>query len=333
MERQVEWNLGNLLSVSSAYWKSCTVHAAVRLEIFTVLGQGRVTIAEIGGRINGNLRGVAPLLNALVAMGLLHKDAEQRYENTPFSRKFLDKSSPAYSGHIILHHHHLVDGWAQLDQAVREGRPVDMRSYGDEAERESFLMGMFNLAMANAPRVAKEIDLAGRRRLLDLGGGPGTYAIHFCLANPDLSATIFDRPTTRDFALQTARRFGVEDRIDFVAGDFNGDPIQGPFDVAWLSQILHSNGPRECELLIAKTVSALEPGGLILIHEFFLNDTMDGPLFPALFSLNMLINNERGRSYSDTEIRGMLALAGINDIRRLPFQGPNDSYILRGIVP
>jgi hypothetical protein len=329
-----DWNVGKLMDISSGYWKSCTLHTAVSLRLFTVLRDQWLTAAQIAEKINGAVRGVAPLLNGLVAMGLLDKNGDDRYGNTHFSECFLDQSSPRYKGYIIMHHHYLVDGWAQLDQAVLQGRPVEMRSYGEEAERHSFQMGMFNLAMDNAARVAGLVDLGGRNHLLDLGGGPGTYAIHFCLTNPLLRATVFDRPTTRGFAMKTAEHFGVGDRITFQAGDFNVDPIAGRYDVAWLSQILHSFGPEACEKLIAKTIAAMDPGGLLMIHEFFLNDTMDGPLFPALFSLNMLINNEEGRSYSEKEVREMLVAKGVRDVHRLPsYQGPNDSYVLCGTVP
>jgi len=228
-----------------------------------------------------------------------------------------------------MHHFHLVDAWANLHEAVLHGRPVEKRSHGEEVERESFQMGMFNLAMAIAPTIAASVNLEGRRHLLDLGGGPGTHAIHFCLANPQLKATIYDRETTEPFARKTTERFGLADRIDFVAGNFNADQIKGPYDVVWLSQILHSNSPEECQALIKKTVQALEPGGLILIHDFFLNDAMDGPLFPALFSMNMLRSNH-GRSYSEKEVRIMMQQAGARDIHRLQFQGPNDSAILCG---
>jgi SAM-dependent methyltransferase len=270
------------------------------------------------------------LLNGLAAMGLLEHN-EERYKNTTFSRSSLVKGEPGYIGYIIMHHFHLVDAWAKLHQAVIQGGPVEKRSHGEEVERESFQMGMFNLATAIAPAIASSVNLEGRRHLLDLGGGPGTHAIHFCLANPELKATIYDRKTTEPFAQKTTERFGVADRIDFVAGDFNADPIEGSFDVAWLSQILHSNALEECRALIKKTVQALEPGGLILIHDFFLNDSMDGPLFPALFSMNMLLNNH-GRSYSEKEVSAMMRMAGAGEIQRLQFQGPNDSAILCGTV-
>ena len=151
------------------------------------------------------------------------------------------------------------------------------------------------------------------------------------MANSNLKATIFDLPTTRPFATSTIRSYGLEDRVGFMPGDFNKDPIPGKYDVAWLSHILHSNTPEESRRLIEKTVSVMESGGMMMIHDFFLNDTMDGPLFPALFSLNMLINT-RGRAYSEKEVRDMMGRAGVKDIHRLPFQGPNDSSVICGTV-
>jgi O-methyltransferase domain/Dimerisation domain len=330
MATRHEWSIGQLLSTSSSYWRSSTLHAAVKLDIFTALGAEQLSAAQLGEKLGASERGLSMLLNGITAMGLLEHDGEL-YKNTEFSRSHLVKGEPSYVGYIIMHHFHLVDAWAKLDEAVLEGVPVEKRSYGEEAERKSFQMGMFNLAMANAPTISASVNLDGRHHLLDLGGGPGTYAIHFCLANPDLKATIYDRATTKPFALETTERFGVTDRVDFVTGDFNTDPIARAYDVAWLSQILHSNTEEECKSLIQKTVEALEPGGLILIHEFFLNDTMDGPLFPALFSMNMLLHNY-GRSYSEKEVREMMRQAGARDIHRLNFQGPNDSAILSGTV-
>jgi predicted O-methyltransferase YrrM len=327
-----DWHAGSLLSVSSAYWRGCALQAGVRLEIFTILADETLSLSRIVQRTAADTRGVEYLLNALSAMHLLEKQKDT-YRNSRAAMDFLNKKSPRYIGHIILHHHHILDGWAQLDQAVRTGSPVNKRSYGDEIERESFLMGMFNLAMMIAPDISRSIDITGSKRLLDLGGGPGTYAIHFCLANPDLSAVVFDRATTKPFATQTIESFGLTDRIGFIGGDFNLDPITGgPYDVAWLSHILHSNGPDQCLDIIRKTVAALQPGGLILIHDFILENSKDSPEFAALFSLNMLVNNAQGRTYSEQEIRSMLEEAGAKDISRHPYLGPNSSSILSARV-
>lgn len=329
---KTEWSIGNLLATSTAYWRGCALQAGVRIGIFSVINNQRLNLKDIADQIDADMRGTEFLLNALAAMGLLKKE-ENYYENSPEARSYLCSDSPHYIGHIILHHHHILDGWAQLHDAVKFGRPVEMRSYGEESERESFLMGMFNLAMGIAPKLSSEIDLTGRHHLLDLGGGPGTYAIHFCLANPNLSAVIYDRPTTEPFAMETVAKFNLSDRIKFEGGDFNTDAISGgPYDVAWLSHILHSLGPEECQTLLNKTAAAMEPGGLLLIHEFILDNPKDAPEFPALFALNMLIHNQEGRSYSEEELHSMLTRAGLKNIYRHSFHGPNDSAIIYGEV-
>lgn len=329
---KAQWDMKALLKTSNAYWKGCALQAGVRLDIFTVLGKGPAALSEVANACGADQRGMEYLLNALAAMGLIEKNQES-YANTQESYDYLCADSDVNIRHILLHHHHLLDGWAQLDQAVLTGQPIEKRSYGVESERESFLMGMFNLAMSNAPRVAMALDLSDRRQLLDLGGGPGTYAVHFCLAHPDLKATVFDLPTSERFAERTVTTFGLQDRIGFYGGNFNQDPLPDyGFDVVWISHILHSNGPEACLELIKKSISVMQPGGILLIHDFFLNDTKSGPEFAALFALNMLINNPEGRSYSEKEVREMLHEAGAAEVERLDFFGPNASSIIRATV-
>jgi SAM-dependent methyltransferase len=324
------WHVGRLLEVSGSYWQGCALHAGVNLDVFSIIESGQTTADSIAGHLGADVRGTTALLDALAAMGLVVKRGD-RYANTPFGRTFLVKSSPQYVGYMVMHHHHLVEAWARLDQAVMAGRPTRTRGRSDHEERESFLMGMFNLAMQIAPRLSGSIDLEGRRRLLDLGGGPGTYAIHFCLANPGLTAAVADLPTSRPFAEKTIARFHLSDRIRFVPCDYHRDDIPGAYDVVWLSHVLHGDGPDDCQIIIDKAAGALTPGGMMLIHDFILNDTSDGPLFPALFSLNMLVNTEKGRSYTESQIRDMMTKAGLARIKRLPFEGPNASGILEGI--
>ncbi len=327
-----QWNSGRLLEMSGSYWKTCTLHASIKIDVFTVLGDEQFGSKDIAQRLNVDERGISTLLNALVAMNLLLK-IDDKYSNTSVSRLYLSKGSPEYLGYIMMHHHHLMDSWSQLVQAVKSGKSVKARAaFSQEEMRESFIMGMFNLAMGIAPRLATEINLSNRRHLLDLGGGPGTYAIHFCLKNPQLKATIFDLPTTRPFAEKTVKRFNLTERIDFIGGNYLKDEIDGSYDAALLSHILHAEGFEESQNIMQKTVKALNPGGIVIVHDFILNDTMDGPLFPALFSLNMLLATAHGQSYSGKQIMKIMADSGLKEIKRIPFQGPNDSGVITGIV-
>jgi len=328
------WTPAELLKLSGSYWQTCTLHAGVKLDLFTRLAEQPRSAAALAAALAIPERGLAMLLDALAALELLRKEGES-YAATDFAAAFLDRNAPGYLGHIIMHHHHLVESWSRLDEAVASGAPVRRRASHDagEAEREAFLMGMYNLANLLAPKVAAQVDLAGRRHLLDLGGGPGTYAIHFCRRNPQLRATIVDLPTTRPFAEKTVAAFGLSERIAFAAADFNDDAIPGSFDVAWLSHVLHSEGPQPCAALLAKAVAALEPGGVLLVQEFILDADRTSPLFPALFSLNMLIGTPDGQSYSEPELAAMLRQAGLEQVERIPLELPNGAGVMVGRKP
>ncbi|WDN89851.1 hypothetical protein BuS5_02819 [Desulfosarcina sp. BuS5] len=327
-----EWTPAMALETSGSYWAASTLHSAIELDLFTILGDRQYDIEEIVRIINADERGLSMLLNALSALKLISKTG-RKYFNTPFSKSFLSKDSRQYIGYIIMHHKHLTDVWVKLSRAVRSGLPVKDREFlNDKEQLENFLMGMFNVASNVAPKVAEKIDLSNCNHLLDIGGGPGTYAIHFCMKYLQLKASIYDLPPTRPFAEKTILEFNLTDRIRFVEGNYLLDKIEGSYDVVWLSHILHAEGPESCRTILQKAVSVMEPGGIILVHDFILNDTMDGPVFPALFSLNMLLNTPSGRSYSEKQIMDMLSSAGVRELRRVPFQGFNDSGIISGMV-
>ena len=326
-----QWHPGELLEISGNYWKTCTLHAAVKLDVFTAIGRDRLSARVLADRLNASRDGLERLLDALSAMQLIRRHGDG-YENSPSSLTYLTAGSPDYIGWMIMHHDDLVDAWHRLDEAVLSGTPV--RAPASEAApewRENFLKGMQTNARLQAPSVAAAIDLKERKKLLDLGGGPATYAIHFCQENPGLSAMVFDLPDARPVAEANIHAAGLSERIGFQAGDFHKDSVSGRFDVVWLSHILHGEGPADGQNVIDLAVSALEPGGVILVHDFILDDSRDGPEFPALFSLNMLVATRYGRAYSESEIKAMLSSAGMTSVERLAFRGPTDSGIISGI--
>lgn len=332
----MDWNKGSLLEMSGNYWKSCVLHSAVELDVFSIIDDNEKSAEEISETTDYDLRGLTALLNALSAIELLVK-TENRYSNVDFSKKFLCKSSPDYTGYIIMHHNHLVTPWANLSDSVVTGKPYRSSvSHSDnKVERESFLMGMFNIASSTAPVYSKKLDFTGCKNLLDLGGGPGTYAIHFCLNMPELNATVFDLPTTRSFAEKTIASFDLSNRIQFIGGNYCNEELgfERVYDLVWLSHILHGQGADTAEKIISRAVKVLKPGGRILIHEFILNDNMDGPVFPALFSLNMLIGTKNGQSYSESQLKKMLGNNGIINIKRINVETPNGAGILSGALP
>ena len=113
-----EWNPGQLLELSGYFWRTCTLHAAVKLDIFTAIGDQEFASEEIAAKLEVTNKGMERLLNALTAMELLSKKGD-KFSNSHAGRNFLSKDSSQYIGHIIMHHHHLIESWSKLDQAVK----------------------------------------------------------------------------------------------------------------------------------------------------------------------------------------------------------------------
>jgi len=329
----MEWNARKLLELSSGYWAGCAVQAAVRLDIFTVLAAGAQDEGELARTLACDRRGFAMLITALVALRLLERRANGKIAAPAEVLALLSRNSPDYLGFIIQHHAHLMPGWAKLAEAVREGKPTraDSASHTDsEAEREAFLLGMFNIARLQAEKVAEALDLSGCKRLIDVGGGPGTYAVYFCKKNPSLRATIFDLPTTEPFAKKIVARYGLAERIDFAGGDFLGDTLPKGQDVAWLSQVLHGETVDDAAKLLKNAAACLVPGGLLCVQEFVLDDDRGGPAHAALFALNMLIGTPGGQTYTAQELAVMMQAAGAVETWVLDVALPQSCQVLVG---
>ena len=134
----INWNPGSLLEMSGYYWKTCTLHAGVKLDIFTIIGSKALSCDEINKKLKVDKRGISMLLNALSALELLVKK-DKKYSNFPPASTFLSKDSPQYLGFMIMHHHHLMESWHKMDTAIIEGRQTRRRSsFSDEERRESF---------------------------------------------------------------------------------------------------------------------------------------------------------------------------------------------------
>ena len=331
-----QWTPRDLFSLFSSNWQACVIQAAVKLDLFTVLddaADGSANVADLAKNLNADARALDMFVTALVSMGYLNRDGAS-VSLTADSRRYLSARSAEYYGFMVKHSANILPAWTKLDEAVRTGcrTAEESSSESDNEEKlESFLMAMFNVACQQADLVAETIDLSNRRRLLDLGGGPGTYAIKFCQKYPNLTATVFDQPTTAKFARATAERFGLTERVDFVGGHFINDPLPGGYDAAWLSQVLHGEAHIDAARLVAAGAKALSPGGLLCIQEFIIDDDRRGPAYSALFSLNMLVQTEGGQAYTEKEITEMMMAAGITDIKRLDIQLPPGCGIITGL--
>ena len=318
MDKGLARQAQELARLSGGFRASRVVLTANNLRVFEHIGKGE-SAPGLARKLSADPRAMEILLDAIAALGLLKKSA-MTYRLTPIARRFLLPESPWYQGDMLLHLDTLWKNWSGLDEVVRTGMPN--RTGG--RHHDVFIRAMHNGAVLRAGSVISAIDLRGVRKALDLGGGPGTYSIE--LAKKGISVTLFDVPNTAEVAGKQLRRSGATG-ITIRGGDFHFDDIGSGYDLALLSQVLHSHSPVENIALLGKVFDALAAGGQAAIHEFKLAENHASPVLGALFSVNMLVNTAGGRSYSPREMKAWMTKAGF---RKIVLKDLGDTVLLTG---
>lgn len=291
---------------------------ALELDLFTHIGTGTWSIPDLAKQVSASERGLSILCRNVASAGLLIKKGN-RYRNSRVGAAALNAKSPEYrQAYLEL----LREGWAnwsRLTEAVRTGREIDPdTSPEDPVYRRQFSWAMHHRSSETAPRVASQIPLKGVRSLLDLGGGPGTYALEFLARNPRLHATLCDRAPALEVAREIAATHKGGLRLSYLPLNFMQADVPGQYDVIWYSNVLHIYSPEENQALFKRLVPALTPGGRLIIQDAFLLDR-EG-LHPAeanLFAGTMLLCTERGNTYSLSETAGWLRQAGFRRIKSI----------------
>jgi len=304
-----------LSRLTRGFMGSQVVFEAHAAGVFPLLEQPR-TAQEVAEAVGWPRRSARLLLDGLVALELVEKNGDA-YRNGPVATACLVPDRPAYQGHIVSHHHNLMARWARMGEALRSGGGV--AEPGDPGrgpkELRDFILGMSDVAKFSAQGLLGVLDLSAYRHLLDLGGGPATYAIAFLQRNPEMRATVFDRPEVIPIAQEQTRQAGLEDRIACIGGDMTTDDLGSGYDLILVSNIIHALGPDTNRALVQKCYDAMAPGGLLIIKDFLVDNDRSGPAFSLLFALNMLVGTADGDTYTVAEVEAWTTAAGLTNGR------------------
>jgi SAM-dependent methyltransferase len=249
----------------------------------------------------------------------------------------LNADDPAYRGsYLRLITNHWND-WLRLMESVKTGEPLDKDEPEAPDYRRQFTWAMHHRTLETAPMIAAQLPLKGVKTLLDLGGGPGTYAMAFLSKNPALHATVCDRPAALEVAKEIAATHRTGARLSYLPLDLLSDAIPGRFDVIWYSNVLHIYSPEQNRNVFRRARAALADGGRLIIQDAFLHDR-EG-LFPeeaTLFAVSMLLFTETGNTYSIADTTGWLKDAGFSSVRTVKMAKGKEDWeggILEARVP
>ena len=316
----------------SGFWSFKTFAAAVELDLFTRLADGRtITVSKASAEFGLADRPADLLFAACASLGLLERDGDG-YRNSALAEEFLVAGKPYYfGGQVSYCDQRTYLAWHRVGEALRTDRPLtwdpDTQSSMFETEDPQLLglfwEAMYSTSIFTARALGEAYDFGAHKRLLDVGGGAGAYPIELCRRFPALRATVFDLPHVVSLATEKAAAAGLADRVDTTAGNFLQDEtLPAGYDVMLFSMILHDWDESTNRDLLTKCHAALPSGGAVVVSELLLNADRTGPAEAALMGMNMLVETVGGRNYSQTEYATWLTDAGFVDARAVFFDAP-----------
>lgn len=289
--------------------------AATRLGFFEALAERAMTPERLASRLGVTPRAAQTLLAWLTTLGFITLD-QQGAALTPLARTYLLPSSPFFWGGMLRRLSSLSLDAEALERACKAGPTV----YGDADlwqvhEREPELAEQFaEAAHARAIYAATELArlplFSSIRRLLDVAGGQGTYAVALAEANPSLQVTLLDLAPVCALATRYIAKAGLTQRVDVQPLNIFESAWPAPVDAVWLSDVLHDWSPASCARLLRRAYECLTPGGSLLLNEVLLDDAGGGPLAATSYGLAMILSTREGRQYSFRELAEQLTAAG-----------------------
>jgi ubiquinone/menaquinone biosynthesis C-methylase UbiE len=324
-----------LMELSFAYAPPLIISAGVSNKVFDSLEHGAKTSEEVAEETGASARALRILMNALVGLNLLKKDRQGKYSLTQESTAFLLSKKPGtHAGFFGTIAPQLISRWLRLADVVREGRPavaVNQETEGTEFFSQ-LVENIIPLSYPPAQKLADHLKLAKTNNeilVLDLAAGSGIWGIALAQKSPRVRVTAIDWagmiPTTK----RITQKFGVGDRFNYIEGDILEANFGSGYDIATLGHILHSEGEERSRQLLAKTFRALKSGSTIAIAEWLVNDDRTKPLPSLMFAVQMLVNTEKGDTFSFKEIKNWLEQAGFKKVRKVEAPGPSPLVLAR----
>jgi len=307
------------------YSADMLIAAVNGLDFFTWLAENPATIDGIASHFRFQRRAVDVMTTLFVAMELLRRDGEI-LRVTDTAREHLVAASPWYLGpYYPKVSDRPIAG--QLLEVLRTGQPANFfgrrdeldwhRAMETEAVAAEFTAAMDRRGLILGQALAKNLDLGGGHRLLDVAGGSGIYACALAARFPDLTGSVLEKTPVDRIAAQAIASRGFAGRVDVVTRDMLAEPLPNGYDVHLFSNVLHDWDEDVVRQILRASAAALPPGGRIVIHDAFLNAGKTGPFAIAGYSV-LLMHVSQGRCYSVAEMDAWLREVGFGAASEVP---------------
>jgi SAM-dependent methyltransferase len=311
-----------IFQIAQGFMASKHLFAASELGLFEALGEGPTDLDGLAARTGLTPRTARISADSMVAIGLLERHGPD-YANSPLAAAFLSGATEADMRPLLKFWDKLsYPAWNDLAGALGRGRPA-YEIFEIDEELVPIMSAGIEAATAGACRALPGVaGLPTACRVLDIGGGTGSWAIALGQADPALSATVFELPQVASVAQERLRTTALSDRIDVVAGDVLNGELPPGYDTFLMANVVHYFNPETNQSILRRIRSAAEPGARLLLADFWTDPTHSQPLPAALMAGEFAIHLNDGDVYSVEEATTWLASTGWSFTRHEPLAGP-----------
>jgi predicted O-methyltransferase YrrM len=307
----------DISAITYGFMASKALFAALDFDLFTHIDRGADNLIELAKATGLSENRLLTLLTALKSLGLI-VEREGRFANAPATAKFLVAGAPGdFRDYVRLVNGAFgYEGFRHLTSALRGERIFPGKGfyegmiYSAGLGGEAFSAAQHSGSLGPARLMAKRVPLGDRKRLLDVGGGSGAYTLAFCAANPQLKATILDFPQTVATAKRYAREAGLIDRVAHLSGNATTTEWPAGHDVALMSYVWSAVGGMDIAVLARRAFDAISPGGLVLVHDFMVDNAYEQPPFAAWYLLGSIFDNPNAMCLTPAFVEEALRQAG-----------------------
>ena len=301
----------DISKIAYGFMGSQALVAALDIELFAHLSDGGSDLHTLARATDIRSDRLEMLLVPLTGLGLLLKSGDT-FSNAPATQKYLVPTAPEYFGEYIrLQVGKQIYPHAMKVDRMLTGTPAQIYQEvsGDAEKAADFSHSQHLGSLGPAYLLARSLQLGGRQKLLDVAGGSGAFTIQLCNKFPQLEATIIDFPAVVDVAKSYVNAAGITQRVNYIAANALDAEWPGDVDVVLMSYLLSAVGSDDINALFASAFAALRPGGLLVVHDFMVDDDKSGPATAALWMM-VLAGSESPVCLTEADLASRTTAAG-----------------------
>lgn len=311
-----------IFDLATGFMRAKHLFAASELGIFESLGERPATIDVLASRLKIPRRTTRIITDAVTALGLLERHGDE-YRNSELAQAYLSGRGPVDMRDFIRFWNRLsYRRWLGLEDSIRKGKGVAGEFNFTAEEQKIFSEGVEAFSAAHATALAATYDFSRHRRVLDLGGGTGSFLRAILQRYPQLECTLFELPTAAAVARQRLESDLLGRKINIIEGDFLKEVLPKGHDAVLLAHVVHVLVTEQNLQLLHQARQAVTPGARLLIVDFWMDATHTQPLMGALMAGEFLVVGGNGDVYSVEEGRKWLEQSGWRYVEHKPLSGP-----------